>query len=198
MKNVLKFLILLIPITDAKAQTVHHLSADLLEESRFKFNKKLISGEVDSIQELPCSLYLFRQSEECEVDIEGLMFETDTNSITGIKGIEVPAEALRQINYRLGMLDRFQWAYSEASNNQYLSGERNNYEIVFNDRRFFATLRAIKSTARDIKKIYGSGLSSSAKSEAIAKLRFANIDFQFYSQLLNAHNTQMSASARKR
>jgi len=198
MKNVLKYLILLATITNAKAQTADRLSADLLGESRFKFNKRLIREEVKNIHELPCSRYLFRQSEGCEVDIEGLIFETGYNSITGIKGIEVPTEALRQINDRLGMLDRLQWAYSEASNNQYRSGERNNYEIVFNDRRFFATLAAIKSTARDIKKIYGSGLSSSAKSEAIAKLRFANIDFKFYGQLLDADNCQISASARKR
>lgn len=194
MKNALNLIILLTLITNAKAQTAHTLSADLLEESRFSFNKKLIKREQYNLQQLPCSQYLFRQSDKCEVNIESLIFVMDNNTITGIKGIDLSAESLKQINDRLGILDRLQWAYSEASNNEFRSGHKNNHDIVFNDRKFFSTLRAIKSTVRDIRKIYGSALSSAEKSEAIAKLRFANVDWQFYRRITEVENKQILAS----
>lgn len=197
MKTVLKFIFLLTTLTNVSAQSAHISSANLLKESRFLFNKKLIKQEVNIIQQLPHPEYLFKQSEESEIEIEGLIFVTDNNTITGIKGIEISAESLKQINDRLEPLDKLQRAYSEASNDEYQSDQRNNHEIVFNDRKFFATLRAVRSTARDIKKIYASALPAAAKSEAIAKLKFANVDWQFYKQILDIENAQMSANNQK-
>jgi hypothetical protein len=93
----------------------------------------------------------------------------------------------------LQILDKLQWAYSEASNREYRSGKKDIYAVVFNDRRFFAVLKAIRTTARAIKKIYGSDLTIGEKLAALAGIRPANVDMQFYGQLREAENQKMIA-----
>ncbi|WP_293308247.1 hypothetical protein [Pedobacter sp. UBA5917] len=193
MKNVLTILVLLSVVSNARAQTTGTVSTEILADTRISFNRKLVRKESYDIRQLPCSAYLFRQPGECGVEIEGLTFITRNNSIAGIKGFDLPEEALMEINARLELLDKLQWAYSEASNSEYRSGQKDIHAVVFNDRRFFAILKAIRTTARAIKKIYLSDLTVGEKSDALVRMRPANVDMQFYRQLTETENQKMIA-----
>ncbi|MGE7484201.1 hypothetical protein [Pedobacter suwonensis] len=180
-------------ITSAKAQIVKPLSADLLSAARTNFNKNLIKLDSVDIDDLPASVYLFSRDGKNEIEIDGVTVLTDQKEIIGIKDMDLSEESLKNISERLKVLDKLQKAYSDASNDEYRSSKRNKNNIVFYDRRFFAILRGIKTTLRDLKKMYTANQNDKMKTISVAAMKNPSIDWKFYSQLIEAEQDKTIA-----
>lgn len=189
-------MVLSILMINAKAQSVKPLSAEVLSASRINFNKNLMKLDSVDIDDLPAAVYLFSRDGKHEIDIDGVKVLTDQKEITGIKGMELSEESLKNISDRLNVLDKLQKAYSEASNDEYRSGKRNKNNIVFYDRRFFAVLRGMRATLRDFKKMYIANLNDKTKTISVAAMRNPNIDWKFYSQLIEAEHDKMLSQSK--
>ncbi len=193
MNNALKIIVLSTLITSAKAQIVKPLSADLLSAARTNFNKNLIKLDSVDIDDLPASVYLFSRDGKNEIEIDGVTVLTDQKEIIGIKDMDLSEESLKNISERLKVLDKLQKAYSDASNDEYRSSKRNKNNIVFYDRRFFAILRGIKTTLRDLKKMYTANQNDKMKTISVAAMKNPSIDWKFYSELIEAEQDKTIA-----
>ncbi|MEH3113811.1 hypothetical protein [Pedobacter terrae] len=193
MNNALKIMVLSLLMTSAKAQIVKQISAEGLSVNRANFNKNLIKLDSVDINDLPPSMYLFSSEGKHEIDVDGITVLTDKKEIVGIKDMDLSEESLKNISDRLNVLDKLQKAYSEASNDEYRSSKRNKNNIVFYDRRFFAILRSMKTTLKDFKKVYTANLADKTKTISLAAMRNPNIDWKFYSQLIEAENEKIMA-----
>ncbi|WP_293783736.1 hypothetical protein [uncultured Pedobacter sp.] len=193
MNNALKIIVLSLLMNSAKAQIVKPLSSDMLSATRINFNKNLLKLDSFDIDNLPPSVYLFSREGKHEINIEGVTVLTDEKEIVGIKDMELSEESLKNISDRLKVLDKLQKAYSDASNDEYRSGKRNKNKIVLYDRRFFAILRGMRVTLRDFKKMYVANQKDKTKTISVAAMRNPNIDWKFYSQLIEAEHEKILA-----
>ncbi|WP_412467523.1 hypothetical protein [Pedobacter sp. KLB.chiD] len=193
MNNALKIIVLSLLVTSTKAQIVKPLSTDVLSATRVNFNKNLLKLDSFDIDHLPPSVYLFSREGKHEINIGGVTVLTDEKEIIGIKDMELSEESLKNISDRLKVLDKLQKAYSEAANEEYRSGKRNKNNIVLYDRRFFAILRGMRATLRDFKKMYVANQNDKTKTISVAAMRNPNIDWKFYSQLIEAEHEKILA-----
>lgn len=186
-------MVLSLLITSAKAQSVKQLSADLLSTARADFNKNLMKLDSVDIDDLPSSVYLFSRDGKNEINIDGVTVITDQKVITGIKDMDLSAESLRNISDRLKVLDKLQKAYSDASNDEYKSKNRNKNNIVFYDRRFFVILQAMKATLKDFKKMYAANQTDKTKTISVAAMKNPKVDWKFYNRLIEVEQEKIIA-----
>jgi hypothetical protein len=193
MKNALTIMVLPLLMISAKAQSVKQLSADLLSTARADFNKNLMKLDSVDIDDLPSSVYLFSRDGKNEINIDGVTVITDQKVITGIKDMDLSAESLRNISDRLKVLDKLQKAYSDASNDEYKSNNRNKNNIVFYDRRFFVILQAMKATLKDFKKMYTANQTDKTKTISVAAMKNPKVDWKFYNRLIEVEQEKIIA-----
>lgn len=180
-------------VLSAKAQSVEPLSAESLSATRANFNKNLIKLDSVEIDDLPAPVYLFSRDGKHEINIDGVTVLTDQKEIIGIKNMDLSEASLKNISDRLIILDKLQKAYSEASNDEYRSGNRNKNNIVFYDRRFFAVLRSIRMTLKDFKNMYAANQSDRSKTISVAAMRSPKVDWDFYCRLIKVEQEKITA-----
>jgi len=159
--------------------TIEHLV-----DARINFNKTLIKSREIQKLNLPESKYIFNQSGSHTVDIEGLSFKIENKSIVGIADIPLSKAALNIINERLMVLDKMQFAYSEGSNLEYISCEKDRRVAFNNDRQFFSVLKSLKSIIAEINALAKGNEDKMSIENAVAKWKQPAIDWQFFSQIV--------------
>lgn len=146
-------------INTAIAQTFANVTAcgrdghnviESLRDARYKFNKELIKSKVLKLNMLPKSEYIFHKPGEHTILFDGVNFVIKENNVVSINGISASKEILSIISEKLLILDSLQYFYSEKSNEKYLNPNRNLAVIYNADRQFFATLRILNTTVKDI------------------------------------------------
>ncbi|MFW0717128.1 hypothetical protein [Pedobacter sp. N23S346] len=155
-----------------------------LVDARINFNKTLIKSREIQTLNLPKSKYIFNQAGSHTVDIEGLSFKIENKKIVAIADIPLSKVALNIINERLMVLDKMQFAYSESSNFEYLSGEKDRRVAFNNDRHFFSVLKSLKSTIAEINDLVKSNIDQVSIENELAKWKQPHIDWQFFSQIV--------------
>ena len=166
-------------VTTDGSTTIEHLV-----DARMNFNKTLIKSREIQKLNLPESKYIFNQSGSHTVDIEGLSFKIENKSIVGIADIPLSKAALNIINERLMVLDKMQFAYSEGSNLEYISCEKDRRVAFNNDRQFFSVLKSLKSTIAEINELAKGNEGKMSIENAVAKWKQPAIDWQFFSQIV--------------
>lgn len=166
-------------VTTDGSTTIEHLV-----DARINFNKTLIKSREIQKLNLPESKYIFNQSGSHTVDIEGLSFKIENKSIVGIADIPLSKAALNIINERLMVLDKMQFAYSEGSNLEYISCEKDRRVAFNNDRQFFSVLKSLKSTIAEINALAKGNEGKMSIENAVAKWKQPAIDWQFFSQIV--------------
>lgn len=166
-------------VTTDGSTTIEHLV-----DARINFNKTLIKSREIQKLNLPESKYIFNQSGSHTVDIEGLSFKIENKSIVGIADIPLSKAALNIINERLMVLDKMQFAYSEGSNLEYISCEKDRRVAFNNDRQFFSVLKSLKSTIAEINELAKGNEGKMSIENAVAKWKQPAIDWQFFSQIV--------------
>lgn len=166
-------------VTTDGSTTIEHLV-----DARINFNKTLIKSREIQKLNLPESKYIFNQSGSHTVDIEGLSFKIENKSIVGIADIPLSKAALNIINERLMVLDKMQFAYSEGSNLEYISCEKDRRVAFNNDRQFFSVLKSLKSTIAEINELAKGNEGKMAIENAVAKWKQPAIDWQFFSEIV--------------
>ena len=166
-------------VTTDGSTTIEHLV-----DARMNFNKTLIKSREIQKLNLPESKYIFNHSGSHTVDIEGLSFKIENKSIVGIADIPLSKAALNIINERLMVLDKMQFAYSEGSNLEYISCEKDRRVAFNNDRQFFSVLKSLKSTIAEINELAKGNEGKMSIENAVAKWKQPAIDWQFFSQIV--------------
>ena len=166
-------------VTTDGSTTIEHLV-----DARINFNKTLIKSREIQKLNLPESKYIFNQSGSHTVDIESLSFKIENKSIVGIADIPLSKAALNIINERLMVLDKMQFAYSEGSNLEYISCEKDRRVAFNNDRQFFSVLKSLKSTIAEINELAKGNEGKMSIENAVAKWKQPAIDWQFFSQIV--------------
>ncbi|MFD2286519.1 hypothetical protein GJU39_01150 [Pedobacter petrophilus] len=155
-----------------------------LVENRIGFNKTLIKSREIQIANLPKPQYIFNQPGSHTVNFENLNFSIENKKIVSIAEIPLSKAALNIINERLIVLDKMQYAYSESSNLEYLSGEKDRRVAFNNDRQFFSVLKSLKSTITEISTLAKADDQKASVENALAKWKQPHIDWQFFSQIV--------------
>ncbi|MDY0906269.1 hypothetical protein [Pedobacter sp. CFBP9032] len=166
-------------VTTDGSTTIEHLV-----DARINFNKTLIKSREIQKLNLPESKYIFNHSGSHTVDIEGLSFKIENKSIVGIADIPLSKAALNIINERLMVLDKMQFAYSEGSNLEYISCEKDRRVAFNNDRQFFSVLKSLKSTIAEINELANGNEGKMSIENAVVKWKQPAIDWQFFSQIV--------------
>ena len=166
-------------VTTDGSTTIEHLV-----DARINFNKTLIKSREIQKLNLPESKYIFNHSGSHTVDIEGLSFKIENKSIVGIADIPLSKAALNIINERLMVLDKMQFAYSEGSNLEYISCEKDRRVAFNNDRQFFSVLKSLKSIIAEINELANGNEGKMSIENAVAKWKQPAIDWQFFSQIV--------------
>lgn len=166
-------------VTTDGSTTIEHLV-----DARINFNKTLIKSREIQKLNLPESKYIFNQSGSHTVDIEGLSFKIENKCIVGIADIPLSKAALNIINERLMVLDKMQFAYSEGSNLEYISCEKDRRVAFNNDRQFFSVLKSLKSTIAEINELANGNEGKMSIENAVVKWKQPAIDWQFFSQIV--------------
>jgi len=155
-----------------------------LVENRINFNKTLIKLRGIQPADLPKSQYIFNQSGTHIINFENLNFSVENRKIVSIAEIPLSKAALHIINERLIVLDKMQYAYSESSNLEYLSGVKDRRVAFNNDRQFFSVLKSLKSTITEISTLAKGDDQKASVENALAKWKQPHIDWQFFSQIV--------------
>lgn len=169
------------------------VSIEKLADNRINFNKILIKSRHIQTASLPQSKYIFNHSALHRVNIEGLNFVVQNNTIVAIEEIVLSKAALNKITERLMILDKMQYAYSESSNQEYRDGEKNTSLAFNNDRQFFAVLKNLKSTIAEINKMAKDNQDMASVELSLSKWKQPKIDWEFYCQI-EERNTKSQLS----
>ncbi len=152
--------------------------------NRINFNKTLIKLREIQPADLPKSQYIFNQPGTHIINFENLNFTVENRKIVSIAEIPLSNAALNIINERLIVLDKMQYAYSESSNLEYLSGVKDRRVAFNNDRQFFSVLKSLKSTITEISTLAKGDDQKASVENALAKWKQPHIDWQFFSQIV--------------
>ncbi|PWS25979.1 hypothetical protein DHW03_18170 [Pedobacter yonginense] len=147
-----------------------------LREARFTFNKASMSSRKTNLSSLPQSEYIFDKPGMHAVSFEGVKFVLKDQKVVSINGMTASDEVLAVITEKLLTLDRLQYFYSEKSNQEYLNAVKSNSYIFHADRLFFAALKILGTTVKDIAAIAKPEISTTQLALGIAKLPKPNID----------------------